>query len=305
MVLRLGRAAHRGRHPRPARRRRAGPISTKLWIADLGHPEHRDAGHDHRPLPRGAGGVPGGAQHHAVAVLHPAGRASDHRLDPLDQFADLGASADRDHRPGRLCRHPRHRDPLHRVLRQAALRGDRGDRGNPGRGDHRHRRQPLAGHGLRDRAPDHAGLRGRRRLSLGHQHPQVDGARAGRRGRHRPAAFVLPERARLAAGLADPAGDPRSPSSSANGSRPRCGARSSDAGHDRRRLGLRRLRGRAPTPAARRILRRAAGGARPRGARRCVRCLPARQLRRVEYRRDGDPRRASSGCASSELAANG
>jgi phosphonate transport system permease protein len=33
-----------------------------------------------------------------------------------------------DHRPGRLCRAARHRLPLHRFLRQAALRGDRGDR---------------------------------------------------------------------------------------------------------------------------------------------------------------------------------
>ncbi len=88
----------------PAPRRRAGPTSTScggpIWdtlnIATLGTIIALMHG--------GAGGVSGGAQHHAVAALHPAHRAADHRLDALDQLADLGAAADRDHRARRVRR---------------------------------------------------------------------------------------------------------------------------------------------------------------------------------------------------------
>ena len=50
--------------------------------------------------------------------------------------------------------------------------------------------------------PAFAGICG---VSLGHQHPRIDGGRAGRRRRHRPAAQCGAHLARLDAGVADPA----------------------------------------------------------------------------------------------------
>ncbi len=120
MVLRLGRAAHCGRHLYPR-----DPATLVLYRptveADLGHAEHRHVGHHRGPVHGGAGGVSGRPQHHAVAAVHPADCAADHCLDPLDQLVDLGAIADRDYRAGHFRGHRRHRDPVHRVLRQAAL----------------------------------------------------------------------------------------------------------------------------------------------------------------------------------------
>lgn len=64
------------------------------------------------------------------------------------------------------------------------------------------------GHGVRDRAPDHAGLCRGRGLPVGHQHPRVHRAGPGRGRGDRSATVVLAERAGLAAGQPDPACHP-------------------------------------------------------------------------------------------------
>jgi phosphonate transport system permease protein len=61
--------------------------------------------------------------------------------------------------PWRARRHPVDCAALDRLLRQAPLRGDRGDRREPGRGGARDRRERRAGDGLRYRAAGAAGLR--------------------------------------------------------------------------------------------------------------------------------------------------
>jgi hypothetical protein len=103
LVLRLGRAAHRRRYRRPRLCRRAGPImdncGCRLWdtinIATLG-----TLGGVIMAVP-----VAFMAARNTTPSRDPqADRAVHHRGHALDQLADLGAAAGRDHRPGRVCR---------------------------------------------------------------------------------------------------------------------------------------------------------------------------------------------------------
>src|SRR5262245_21573446 len=181
----------------------------------MGHHQHRDAGHRDGNHPGGAGGLLCGAQHHVECGIHPAGGAVHHRVVALDQLADLGVDAGHDHRAGRVCRHPGDRAALNRLLRQAALRSDRGDRREPSRGGARDWRERRAGHGVQHRAASPAGVRRHFGVPLGHQHPRVDGAGPGGRRRHRAATQRRDHHARLDPGVAH----------SADHHRNRCGQR--------------------------------------------------------------------------------
>ena len=74
----------------------------------------------------------------SVALIA-AARAPDHCVVALDQRADLGLGPGDHSRSGRARRNHRHCAALHRLHRQVALRGDRGDRREPGRSHPCHR----------------------------------------------------------------------------------------------------------------------------------------------------------------------
>ena len=196
----LGRAAA-GRRPCRAHGAAGLGLHRRDRAAALGHHQHRDAGHRVRHRARGAGRLLRRPQHDAERYAGAAGRALHHRRLALDQLADLGADAGDHRRARRVRRHLGHRFPLDRLLRQAALRGHRGNRREPGRSRPRHRRQRRAGHRLWRRAAGDAGFRRHLGVPLGHQYPRVDGGRPGRRRRHRPTAQRRHHHAGLDAGF--------------------------------------------------------------------------------------------------------
>ena len=91
----------------------------------------------------------------------------------------------RGRRPRALRRRAGHRLPRRRHAGQVLRRGDRGDRRGPARRAPRRRRGHPAAHRVRRAAPGPADLDRRGALPLRDQHPRLDRARHGGRGRHR------------------------------------------------------------------------------------------------------------------------